>query len=1185
MSSSFTDSTTSLSPGEARAALVDDRSWSASEKPVSTPDPTSAQSEDQSVQHTSGESVSPKKKPTDSMDHWKQKAVKARGAVDVSTAGEASRCPHCALLFKTFAGRRLHERRAHPLLYFADVQHLAEQKTKARWSDEERRLIARAEVEFKGPAKDLYAHLCAVLPNRSRDSIKAMRNKHKIYKTFLEEAGQELRAAQVSATEVSTAQVSAAEVNTATTAQPEMGGAARPKFTRWTEDERRRVAQAEAVFDGPSKNLYAHLCLAVPGRSKESVKGMRLKSKGYRELVQELKHEPPRSVTPGVVLQVTSTSPDETSISNDVNIENPEPDESHTSKAQPEDWRTKLEAIIGGKATKAYSCLANRNRTERLFARWMSKFTTTMTDKKIQRSVPKIVGNRAQRRRKLRAAWLGAYERNPARTAKLVLDGQHLNNCSTFPTGTPEFWKDLYERESTPWNQRANAQMKESTQHSDLLKPFTESEVGNHIKTMKAGAAGCDNINLTTLRKINITELVEWFNLFLFQGMLPRCLKRFRTTLIPKVTSPSQPSEYRPISVGSFVRRLFCGMMAKRMNSVETDYCQKGFKKIEGCAIQSYTLRAIVDHHIQHKKSLSYVFMDVKKAFDSVSHDALRKAYIKADLPAGLITLLEDMYVNNTTILSADPNRNLIKLRRGVLQGDPLSPVLFNLVMDDVVSGLSPHYGAELGTGTKITNLLFADDAVLFGETTEGLQKNVDTFIQRMATFGLEVNAKKCAAVHIRVDGKRKKWYVAKDIPLTAGLDQVKSLKIGESYKYLGLSLNVKSGVLNAEQDLKRMLNNLSASVLKPQQRLHILKTNIVPRLLYETGLEFRTDCALNDLDIRIRKEIRRWLHLPKDVPTPFFHAEVKDGGLGVPNLRTRIPRLQNDRFERITKMKNPDPYVDALRNSTYWRKQLQGTQDSLGRIGILDKTSERNHWKRNLYGTIDGSGLSNHSNNSGYKSKWLADPSFLKLTGREFVGAIHVRANSLYTKERATRGRITNRGRNCPCCPDRRESLAHILQVCWRTQSLRIFRHDNIMKMLENKLKKLGYQVVKEPRIPVGRSFLKPDLVAVDIKKKTTTIIDPSIVATSRNLVLAEKDKTDKYNNSDVAKWATKKFGEGDVRVFGAIVDWRGAWAPRSWTSLKWMGLSPSFMELISFKILRLSRYIYSCLRDRTDG
>ena len=70
------------------------------------------------------------------------------------------------------------------------------------------------------------------------------------------------------------------------------------------------------------------------------------------------------------------------------------------------------------------------------------------------------------------------------------------------------------------------------------------------------------------------------------------------------------------------------------------------------------------------------------------------------------------------------------------------------------------------------------------------------------------------------------------------------------------------------------------------------------------------------------------------------------------------------------------------------------------------------------------------------------------------------------------------------------------------------------------NKLRKLGHQIKREPRIPVNNSFVKPDIVAFNKETKRVLIADPSIVAVSRDLEKAEQDKQLKYNTPEVVKW-----------------------------------------------------------------
>ena len=82
---------------------------------------------------------------------------------------------------------------------------------------------------------------------------------------------------------------------------------------------------------------------------------------------------------------------------------------------------------------------------------------------------------------------------------------------------------------------------------------------------------------------------------------------------------------------------------------------------------------------------------------------------------------------------------------------------------------------------------------------------------------------------------------------------------------------------------------------IKPCQRLYILKVHLLPSL-DEVSLG-----SLNSADTAIRGATRHWLHPPKNVPNPFYHAPVKYGGLGILQLRQWVPRLRVRRLTEIS--------------------------------------------------------------------------------------------------------------------------------------------------------------------------------------------------------------------------------------------------------------------------------------------
>jgi hypothetical protein len=86
--------------------------------------------------------------------------------------------------------------------------------------------------------------------------------------------------------------------------------------------------------------------------------------------------------------------------------------------------------------------------------------------------------------------------------------------------------------------------------------------------------------------------------------------------------------------------------------------------------------------------------------------------------------------------------------------------MLFNFVMDWLLSMLSSQLGVDVGAGVRVSHLAFADDLTILSETPAGLQSLADDFEAGLASVGLLPNAKKLATLHISVSGKQKKWVI-----------------------------------------------------------------------------------------------------------------------------------------------------------------------------------------------------------------------------------------------------------------------------------------------------------------------------------------------------------------------------------------------------------------------------------------
>ena len=182
--------------------------------------------------------------------------------------------------------------------------------------------------------------------------------------------------------------------------------------------------------------------------------------------------------------------------------------------------------------------------------------------------------------------------------------------------------------------------------------------------------------------------------------------------------------------------------------------------------------------------------------------------------------------------------------------------------------------------------LLFADDAIVCAQTKEGLQLQLNPLVAKFGKCGLALNPKKCKSVAIIASAKQKITAIDKEPFLWAHGELILAMKVTDNYWYLGLELGYEGfDITSTTTQLMTRLQRLSKSALRPQQRMAVLREQVVPGLLHQLILGDTSKKTLRNLDITIRRNIRAWLHLPPDFPTPMFHARAQDGGLQIPSL------------------------------------------------------------------------------------------------------------------------------------------------------------------------------------------------------------------------------------------------------------------------------------------------------------
>lgn len=706
----------------------------------------------------------------------------------------------------------------------------------------------------------------------------------------------------------------------------------------------------------------------------------------------------------------------------------------------------------------------------------------------------------------------------------------------------------------------------------EVLEPITGDEVKKAYPD-NGSSPGPDHLTVDLLRKVPVATLVCLFNIFLYIRDVPSSIKSGRTILIPKTDNPSSPGEYRPITVASVLLRHFHKVLATRLNNALTlNRRQRGFRPNgDGCFENIILYLSLIRDARSRFQPLHVAVIDIKKAFDSVLFSSVLEKLTEKGAPPPLIRYLYNIYRTSSTYLTVGSFQSEIRPTRGVRQGDPLSPLLFNTVIDYVLDSLPSHIGYDLpsveGAPNKINVLAFADDLVLCATTPAGLQKLLDIASEKLRELGLEINANKCTTLSLAPHRHLKRNRV--DTSQRFKIDNVEITPSGvESYiKYLGVRVTSR-GKPSFVNELKSLCDALGRAPLKPQQRLFLLKNFALPRLIYPLCMGDYNRQRLRDLDRLTRSYLRKWLGLPKDIPIGAFHCSVRDGGLGVLPFEFLIPKI---RLKRLSKLEfHEDPVFRSLPSLPYFSKEKAKIIKDRERYGISDSPDGyEKYMKWSFYKTYDGAKLQEAAL-CPEASRWISDGTkFVK--GHDFIYMLKARYNTFPLKSRCARGR--NKSTACRHGCSAVETLTHVSSLCPVSHPARLTRHNSVLKYLYRRFQRLGCEVAKERRYETKDErgiwqTVYPDLVVK--KDDQTYILDVHVCGdTKLNLDKTAYFKTAKYaNNKDLLK-QVKGDGRCDPIVLGITISCRGIIAPASAALLKSMGLSGDDFKVMSVKAL----------------
>jgi hypothetical protein len=299
-----------------------------------------------------------------------------------------------------------------------------------------------------------------------------------------------------------------------------------------------------------------------------------------------------------------------------------------------------------------------------------------------------------------------------------------------------------------------------------LSVPFSQKEIDEVVMHMPSDKSpGPDGFSGLFLKVCWPVIKYDFYNLCqeFWEGSVNlQSINDSLITLIPQIQSPEGPSDFRPISRLNICLKLLTKLLANRLQSKILDIVhdnQYGFlqsRNIQDCVGWAYEYI----HQCKQVGSPSIILkLDFAKAFDTVEHEAILKVFENMGFDNRWLMWLKMLMSSGTSevLLNGVPGKKF-NCRRGVRQGDPLSPLLF-VGVSELLQAMV-NYLFRDGTikaplnipNTDFPIIQYADDTLLVMQACSLQLSALKSVLEEFAqASGLRVNYAKSAIMSINI--------------------------------------------------------------------------------------------------------------------------------------------------------------------------------------------------------------------------------------------------------------------------------------------------------------------------------------------------------------------------------------------------------------------------------------------------
>lgn len=351
------------------------------------------------------------------------------------------------------------------------------------------------------------------------------------------------------------------------------------------------------------------------------------------------------------------------------------------------------------------------------------------------------------------------------------------------------FFTNLLNMDNEELDDEQEDENAEENGNEEGLEPEPEptyDEIRSTIRKMKINKApGEDNIPTELLKsggqelwkKIHLLIQTIWKN-----EKMPRAWNTGILCPIHKKGDKAVCSNYRGICLLNTTYKILSHVVLERLKPYverRIGNYQAGFRKGKSTSDQIFSMRQIAEKAREYGIDIHNIFVDYKQAYDSVRHKTVKRALDLFEIPQKLkkLTLLTIKEVQYKIRVGGEETQP-INSNVGLRQGDALSPILFNMVLDTVIQK-NPIQSENYLFRNQNQILAYADDIAIMCTNERDIIEAYRTLKDNSEEVGLTINQEKTKYLRISRQVEQEE-----QVTRNIGIERVKI------FKYLGTVIN-----------------------------------------------------------------------------------------------------------------------------------------------------------------------------------------------------------------------------------------------------------------------------------------------------------------------------------------------------------------------------------------------------------